>query len=245
MLFNRQWWWRTLLVLAGITLFVRLGIWQLDRLAQRRATNIELRQSLAAPPLPLTGAPLIEDVNSLKDRTVIVHGQFDFGQQMILKVQNWQGRPGAHLITPLLIEGSEKAVLVDRGWIPDSESAVSRWPQFEEPGPVTVNGYVALSQTLSRQVAATAQQSEPQQEWYRVDIKAIQAQLPYQLLPFYIVQSPSPEGESSPPFRSQREIDLSEGPHLGYAIQWFLFSLVLAGGYVALLNKSASATTMG
>ncbi len=35
--FQRKWLLATLLVLAGTALCVRLGIWQLDRLAQRRA----------------------------------------------------------------------------------------------------------------------------------------------------------------------------------------------------------------
>ena len=63
----------------------------------------------------------------------------------------------------------------------------------------------------------------------------LRAQMPYELLPFYILQAPT--GNEAPPFRQKPEIDLSEGPHLSYAIQWFLFTLILGGGYLFLVRK--------
>jgi surfeit locus 1 family protein len=72
--------------------------------------------------------------------------------------------------------------------------------------------------------------------WYRMDIEAIQAQMPYKLLPVYVKQAPE-EGNQQLPLRAEREVDLSEGPHLGYAIQWFLFSTILGVMYIALVNK--------
>ena len=60
--------------------------------------------------------------------------------------------------------------------------------------------------------------------------------MPYQLLPVFIKQAPG-ETNEQPPLRSEREVDLSEGPHLGYAVQWFLFSTILGVMYIALVNK--------
>jgi surfeit locus 1 family protein len=236
-LFNRKWWWVTLVVIAGVALLVRLGIWQLDRLEQRRAQNAQLVQALEAPPFDLAEAPLPRDLEALKDRKVMVRGQFDFERQMALKLQNWRGQAGVHLITPLLIEGRDTAVLVDRGWIPEAEAAATNWSQFDEPGTVTVNGYGALPQTLS-QSSGNETNSGPQREWYRVDVAAMEEQLPYELLPIYALQAP--EGDNTVlPFRNEPEFDLSEGPHLGYAIQWFAFSLMLAVGYVVYVSKNA------
>jgi surfeit locus 1 family protein len=69
-----------------------------------------------------------------------------------------------------------------------------------------------------------------------VNVNAIAPTLPYDLLPFYVVESPPVEGEATLPYNEPRQVDLSEGPHLGYAIQWFLFSLILTGGYIAYVN---------
>ena len=97
-----------------------------------------------------------------------------------------------------------------------------------------MEGYVALSQELMGR--ETSAPEEPQAEWYRVDIAAIQAQMPYKLLPIYVLQAPANNGEL--PFRRERVIDLSEGSHFGYALQWFTFSLGLGIAYVVYVRKN-------
>ena len=57
LLFSRRWWWKTLIVLLAMAAMAALGFWQLDRLDQRRAFNLQRRAALAAPPFELTGAP--------------------------------------------------------------------------------------------------------------------------------------------------------------------------------------------
>ncbi len=225
---------------------VRLGFWQLDRLAQRRASNAELVQQLALPPLSLAGdalpAELVDggDLTALKNRAASARGTYDFSHQVVLKLQNWQGQPGVHLITPLLIEGSSRAVLavlVDRGWVPYAEAAPDSQRQFDEPGPVTVTGRFQLSQPLP---AAATQPGSPQAEWYRLDIAALQAQVPYPLLPVYIQQSPPPGGNVKLPYRVEPVYDLSDGPHLSYAIQWYSFAVIFGGGYGYYVYKNAA-----
>ncbi|MFQ5611032.1 MAG: SURF1 family protein [Anaerolineae bacterium] len=242
-LFNRQWWWTTLLVLAAMAVMVRLGFWQLDRLAQRRARNAEIVQQLSLPPLLLSGEALPDAPARLKDRRATARGRFDFSHQVALKLQNWQNRPGIHLVAPLVIDGGDKAVLVDRGWLPEAEAAAENWSKFDEPGPVEVSGFIQLSQTLppGREGAGVAQlKPGPQLAWYRLDIEAIQAQMPYELLPVYLLQSPGAGDNAALPYRLEPDFDLSEGPHLGYAIQWYLFALILAAGYVRYVRKTFS-----
>lgn len=235
-LFSRQWLIPTLVVIVGMAGLARLGIWQLDRLAERRAANVQLRAVLEGPPLQLPIDSLPDDVSALENREVVVRGTYDLQRQGVLILQNWGGRSGAHIITPLQIAGSEQVVLVDRGWIPEAETA--DLAQFDQAGPVSVEGYVALTQTLSRQPDASPVRDG--NEYYRVDVAAIAERLPYDLLPFYVVQSPVPGEENVLPFRQEREIDLSEGPHLSYAIQWFIFSMLLGIGYVVYVQRSLS-----
>jgi len=242
---SRKWLLPTLAVLAGMILLARLGIWQLDRLAQRRVQNQELRLALEAPPIRLAGDHIPDDLTSRKDHAVIVEGKYDMSRQIILKLQYWEGRPGVHLVTPLLITGSKSALLVDRGWIPESSYAADQGASFDAPGLLTVNGYIRLSQTLSRPAAADYQPDTPQREWYRIDISAIQAQMPYPLLPVYMYQAPSLDGDVAPPLRQERVVDLSEGPHLGYAVQWFTFSLMLGIIYVVYVNRHTTPLKQG
>jgi surfeit locus 1 family protein len=178
----------------------------------------------------LIEAALPDNLASLKDRDAVAQGEFDFAHQGIVKLQTFQGQPGVNLVAPLVLDGGETAVLVDRGWVPET----ANWADYDEPGPITINGYIALTQTINRTGASSAITDEL--AWYRVDIDAIQVQMPYKLLPVYIRQAPE-EDNQKPPLRTEREVDLSEGPHLGYALQWFLFSTILGVMYMALVNK--------
>lgn len=232
-LFSRRWWWVTLLVLALMIVLARLGIWQLDRLQQRRQSNRILAASLAAAPLDLANENLPDAGAILKDRQVFVSGEFDFDHQVMLKVQNWQGQAGAHLITPLVFNNGATAVLVDRGWIPEADNTPGARVKYDVPGTVTIDGFAALSQSLAGQEETTVQ--EPQDQWYRVDIEAMQRQMPYTLLPIYLLQAP--DDNAQPPYRSKPENDLSEGNHLSYAAQWFIFSLGLGIAYILFVNK--------
>lgn len=235
-LIGRRWWWVTLIVIALMIVLARLGVWQLDRLQQRRASNALLVAALAQPALDLARDPLPDDPSLLKDRQVVASGAFDLDHQISLRAQNWQGQAGVHLIAPLVLDGGPTAVLVDRGWIPDADADPQAWSRYETSGKVELSGFGALSQTLRNSAAEEAQ--TPQRSWYRVDIGAIERQLPYELLPIYMLQAPDAEGQQSLPYRREPEIDLSEGPHLGYAVQWFIFSLGLGVAYVLFINQS-------
>jgi surfeit locus 1 family protein len=250
--FNRRWWWTTLLALAAMVVLVRLGLWQLDRLEQRRAHNTQIRQQLALPPLPLTGDALPADAIEWKNRQAMARGEFDLSRQIALTHQHWMNTPGFHLVTPLVIEDQAqsgdyrpKAVLVDRGWLPTAAQDVANWSQYDVVGPVEVTGYIQLSQALQDSNRTSAVTSELQREWYRVDVAAIQAQMPYELLPVYLQQAPLSNGNTDLPFRSELDADLSEGNHLSYAIQWFIFAAIFGIGYVYYVGKNTGEATAG
>ena len=229
-IFNRRWWWTTLIVIVGIVVLARLGVWQLDRLQQRKTRNAEYLQQIANETLELNGQHFPDDPVVLRDRSAQATGEYDFAEQIILTQQNWQGRPGAHLITPLLISDSEFAVLVNRGWIPSADAEAGALSQYEQHGIQKISGAIQLSQTLSGDRETVVE--GPQKNWYRIDVAAIQQQIPYELLPIFLLESPSENETAQLPYRLEPDIDLSDGPHLGYAIQWFLFAAVLAFGYL-------------
>jgi surfeit locus 1 family protein len=125
------------------------------------------------------------------------------------------------------------AVLVDRGWIPDSERG--NLAAYDVTGPVSLTAYVALPESLGRQAAPD---TGFQSEIYRVDTAVIQTQLPYDLQPVYLVIPPDETGNNQWPYRQPREVDISDGPHLGYALQWFAFALIAIVGYAYFVRRS-------
>ena len=239
-LFSRQWWKSTLLVIAAVLVMVRLGFWQLDRLDQRKAFNARVEAQLAESPLELTNQNLDLELFNMEYRSAVVSGEYDHERQVVLRNQDWQGRLGVHLLTPLVISGGEKAILVDRGWVPYEDFTGDNLSQYDDPGLVEVEGVIRRSQSKpligGRADQAPGPGEDPLKAWYWINIDDISGQFPYELLPVYQVSSPDLIEEQLP-YRWQEELDLSEGSHLGYAFQWFTFAAILGIGYPSYVRK--------
>ena len=241
-LFSRRYIAMTVLVLLAMAVMARLGVWQLDRRDQRLARNADLAAKLEQPPLSLNdlAAGLVavpDDRDEIRNIRADASGQFDFEHQLLLVQQVYQDSLGSRLLTPLLLDGSDKAILVDRGWIPADNSNPTRWAQYNsDVGEVSVSGFVQPSQRIGRPAEVDAGQPA-RLEWYQADLPAIAAQMPYEILPVYLLQSPDAGGNLTPPLRVDPEIDLSEGPHLGYAIQWFSFAIVAGIVYLRIVSQ--------
>ena len=243
LLFSKQWWWSTLLVFAALAVMIRLGIWQLDRLAQRRAFNARVAAQQARPPFELAGSALDADLAAMEYRAVTVTGSYDHSQEVALRNQVHDGQPGVRLLTPLLIAGTDRAVLVDRGWIPADQAAPEQRAQFAEPGTVVVRGVIRASQSQPDFGGVADPPSAPGERlltWNMANVARITQQTTLPLLPVYVQQAPDP-GWQRLPARGLPELDLSEGPHLGYAVQWFVFATVLLLGYPRYLWQQARA----
>ena len=72
--------------------------------------------------------------------------------------------------------------------------------------------------------------------WLRVDTQQMQGAAGHPLLPVYIQPIPKAD-KSTPPLRSELALDLSEGPHLGYAITWFGLAVAVVIGFGALVRS--------
>jgi len=226
-------WWRHLLVLAVLIVLINLGMWQLRRLDERREYNRAVQAGLDQPPVALTGGRPV-DPDALYLRRVMVTGTFDNAESVILNGRTFQGRQGAELLVPLRIANSRQAVLVNRGWIPLETSDSEARRQFAVKGEVTVEGIAYRSQPQLTGLFNSASPTPPTKRrdlWVRADIDRIQQQLDYPLLPIFVQQSPD-TNSNSPPLRKEN-IDLGEGAHLSYALQWFTFGLILVVIYGA------------
>lgn len=236
-MFQRKWIFATLLVLAGTALCIRLGIWQLDRLAQRRAFNQQVLSMRAMPALDLNQQPP-DDISSMEWRAVHIQGQYDFVNQVALRNQYNGDQYGYHLITPLRFNG--EAVLVDRGWIPaEGNSTPADWRKYDENGTVNITGQIRLGQTKARfggVADAPPADGTKLQIWNNADVTRIASQMPYPILPVYI-QPNADASDTEPPIPYQPEVEITEGPHFGYALQWFTFATILFVGYPFFLRK--------
>lgn len=213
-------------VIIAALVMIRLGFWQLDRRAQRLERNARITTRSSQPVLHINGP--LGDPTSAEYRHAIVEGTFDYDNEVIVIGRARGDAPGLHLLTPLRLAGGNYAVLVDRGWIPYSEREPAARTQYRGPEQAALRGRIMRPFGAAAGMPAT----QPRRDaWARVDVAGIQAQMPYQLLPFYVEQLPEP-GETGLPWRGA-EIVLDEGSHLSYAIQWFSFAVILLGGFFA------------
>jgi surfeit locus 1 family protein len=219
---ERRDWAGLVFALAVAAVCARLGVWQLDRLGQRRVRNEAARVARERPPLEVTAA-LTAD--SVRDRRLVARGLYDYAHELLWHGRTYEGIPGVDLITPLRFAAGA-AVLVDRGWAPSPDGYHVDQGAYREADSADVLG---LGMPAPRARGD-------------VDPARPQDSLPYRLLPFVIQQlppSPALARRSPPGLIRWPAPELSDGPHLSYAIQWFSFAIIIVVGSAALLRKRA------
>lgn len=225
------------LALLAATLFARLGAWQVSRLHEKQAFNALVRGRLDSAIVDFAHAP--HDAEHARFRRVRVSGAWDAAHEMVLTGRSRDGSPGVHLLTPLRIPGSDTALLVNRGWIyaPDAANPpdLHRWRVRADTA--TVSGFfVQLPSAVPRGAAAG---TPPRVRW--VDTSAIARWMERPVFGFQLVQEGDTASRDSTPARLDPP-GLDEGPHRGYAFQWFAFAIIaLVGVPVFVLTRGREA----
>lgn len=221
------------IVVAGVC--VRLGFWQLDRLHGRRDINTLIEAGFAQPPQPLTDLlARTGDPHSLAFRRAEVAGTYDTAHEVILYGRTSAGGDtGNHVLTPLLLDDGT-ALLVDRGWVPLEQGEP---PVAGAAATPTVRVDVAGVLFPPDAETAAASGASPVLQVTKIDPGKLGAQLPYPILPIYLLlqeQRPAQTGGLPEPAPLP---ELTEGPHLSYAIQWFAFATIAVVGYGVLVRR--------
>jgi cytochrome oxidase assembly protein ShyY1 len=247
LLTTRRWLSLLGLVIVLVPTFVRLGFWQLDRLDQRRARNAIISHNIDAAPVPLAALAAPDRPVGKTDewRRVSAQGRYDPAQELLVRnrTATEDGQPGFHVLTPL-ITAEGPALLVDRGWIPFGETARAT-PVAPAPpgGEVTVVGRLRLSEQQPSHGPRDGP-GVPAGQVVRIDVPRVAGTVPYPLYDGYVtLVSQTPDASPAP--TSLDTPDLSEGPHLAYAVQWFLFASIAIGGFWYLLVREAREEAQG
>jgi len=222
-------------LVAGVC--VRLGIWQLHRLDERRTYNAEVTAGLAQP--TATAEDLFahagSDASALAYRRAEATGTYDPPHEVLLYGRALDGEPGNHVLTPLVLSSGE-VLLVDRGWVPirlDTPPVAEAAPPS---GTVTVTGVL--------QPGAEGGSAEIERDpsgrlltVREIDLGALSDEVGTELEPLYLLletQDPPQPGALPRPAPLP---ELTEGPHLSYALQWFTFATIALIGFVILVRR--------
>ena len=214
-------------LLAAI--FVRLGLWQLDRRHERQARNALITARLDSAEVDVAALP--RDSATARFRRVRVTGIADYEHELIYAARSYRGSPGVNFLTPIRIAGKDTAVIVNRGWVyaPDGVTVdEAKWRERDS----TFTGYVEELPSTAGASYATRPRVIA-----RLSYDAVAKAVPYPVAPVYVVVL----GDSAiAPDRLARLTvpPLGEGPHLNYAIQWFAFALIALAGAGVVVKQS-------
>ncbi|MBA2564717.1 MAG: SURF1 family protein [Gemmatimonadetes bacterium] len=204
-----------LVALALAALFVRLGVWQLDRAAQRQAANARVASLLAQPFLQVGPADLrnAAAAKRLAWRRAAAEGRYAAEGEVVIPGRAYKGSPGVHLLTPLLLEGGGGvSILVNRGWVPSPDASTVKREAYREQGRVRVCGVLRPPSAPEARALLTGRAAA---------VPVVLEQLAGARSRPFPIRSSGPE--------------LTGGPHRSYAVQWFSFAaiaLIGAGAYV-------------
>lgn len=231
-----KWTLTTILVLVGVFILIRLGFWQLDRLQSRRQFNEHYLEQISSPAIQLNEFTNELELITMEYRSINVTGKYDFKNEIYLKNQAWNNLPGYRVVTPLFVDNSDNVVLVERGWIAledlaEIESINKPYDQHQK-----ISGIIRLPQSKNDFGGTSNQTDNAKSNFYLyVDLDLLKSKMEYDLLPIYI-QLYS-ENLDQKPYSQITEIEITEGPHMGYALQWFFFASLLGIGYPFFVRK--------
>ena len=221
--------------IAAALLTARLGVWQLDRAAQKTALQQALQRQRALPPLPQAQlAREASEVAAQVHRSVLLQGFWLAGRTIYLENRQMNGRPGFYVVTPLQL-GDGSAVLVQRGWVPRDLLDRTRVAAPLPPqGLVQVLGRIAPGPGRLYEFDGAASGAIRQ----NLDPAAYARETGLVLRPLAVVQEDDAAGPRPPPsppdglLRQWPQPAAGVEKHHGYAFQWFALCALIIGLYV-------------
>ena len=218
-----------LLTLLLLTAFMCAGVWQFGRHQARSERNSSVLDR--SNDQFLTADDLFSANSDIEFRLVQLEGLWSQDDAVLIRNRSHKEAAGCHLAVPLVSDVS-RATLVTVGWLPQSSCDTYK---FELPlGDVSLTGRVRLSQKRGA-IGARDASTGVLTSLARTDVSRIGQQVSYPLAPVYVeLIASEPELVDAFPLEPP---PTNLGPHLGYAVQWFLFFAVGIVGYPLVLRR--------
>ncbi|MDC1287211.1 SURF1 family protein [Gammaproteobacteria bacterium] len=216
--------WRALALTAvGMSLFIALGLWQLDRAIFKESLESKFQQRLTEPYQALK---TLED-EDFEYRKLWLEGRYDNTRNLLVDNQLHRGRAGYYVLTPLLLKDSDQVVLVNRGWAPWGESRDVLEPIAT---PVSAEGIVGIayfpSEPALQMGGVIVSEHWPQVSYQlipHIDVNALQEPFAGRLLPWVLWLAPEQQGHY---VRDWKPVWMRPEKSRAYATQWFAFAFV-------------------
>ena len=212
---------KSLIALALIVLCFIAAQWQYNRGVDRHQRNFLIEENIAAPKISLENAA--GDLTKNEWRTVTTQGIFDASQTILLRNRYFEGKYGFEFLTLFTSSQGEK-FWVDRGWIVAGKDALTAPVIPNTPsGTVEITGRLRLDTSLPRGsfFAIPASGSGLISKWNAQNEVVTEG--------FYLDLLNGSTSDLTPKVSAQIP-ELSDGPHMAYALQWVFFAGLVGYG---------------
>ena len=217
--------------LCLLPLLISLGFWQLHRADEKQILLNRQAQGEMADTLHLS-ATSEDNVDLYRYEKVEVTGRYDVFHQFLIDNQISGGKAGYFVLTPLLLDGVNKAVLINRGWVPLNQDR-SILPDVQLASfQGVVKGRINRFPSVGLKLPGA---DVPTDSWPSVvqvvDSEKLAQRLGYPLFHFQIeLDKAYPDGFK----REWQTIQIMQPEqHTAYAIQWFGLALTLTIVFIA------------
>ena len=212
---NPGFWLLTLAALVVAASTFSLGQWQLRRAAQKEGLQAAVEAQNKLPALDVRALLAIKNIADLVHRPAVLKGSWRTEQTVYLDNRPMAGKSGFFVVTPLVLDGSSQAILVQRGWVPRNFADRTRLPAVSTPsGPVTVQGRIAPPPSKLYDFKG----SETGRIRQNLDLPSFAAEISLPLLPVSLLQTGTADEGL---LRDWAAPNLGVEKHYGYAFQWF------------------------
>ncbi|HSH42122.1 MAG TPA: SURF1 family protein [Arenicellales bacterium] len=228
----RPGWITTLATVALLPVLIGLGFWQLDRAEQKTAIRDQYLERGRLEPVDLNRQTL--DARAMDFRNAVARGRYLPGFTIYLDNKVLDGTPGYQVLTPLAIQGTERVVLVNRGWTAWGQTR-QELPRVDTPdGPVEVSGRLRAPPEDYFTLGDEAGETEFQRRWQNLDLERYRRVTGLAVATLVLQLDSGGRGGEGLVQQWPEYSDIWIDRHKGYAVQWFALALTLVVLYVVL-----------
>lgn len=211
--------------LGFFLLFLSLGAWQINR-ANEKQDFLNTQAQRVNDSVQLT-SETADDATALRYKPTTVVGHYDSTKQFLLDNQINTGKAGYFVFTPFKLANSNKAILVNRGWIPLIEPrATLPNVDFQSESEVTLNGRLNTFPSIGLKLEGANQPTNTNPAVVGIiDAKILATQLGYELFNLQLELAPDAANGFKREWAAEKIMQPEQ--HLAYALQWFGLALAL------------------
>jgi len=214
--------WATLAMISGVALTVVLGFWQLGRADTKQLLQNRIDDFAKQAPVNLGAAEL--KVDEVLLRPIEARGRFDARHMVLIDNRLHKHQPGYHVYMPLRIAGTDKYILVNRGWIAAGAER-NRLPAVKtREQEVMAHGTAVPGSERFMELSSKVADGNV---WQNMMVERFRQATRLDVHPIILQQTELRGAPDDGLIRDWPPVDLKRNTHLAYAVQWFALAAAI------------------